>query len=293
MAPSFDGLLVIDKPSGITSRAALDRAAKWFPRNTRIGHTGTLDPLATGVLVVCVGAATRLADYVQAMHKIYRAGITLGATSDSDDADGVITQIADAKAPTRDEIERALATFVGTKPQVPPAYSAAKVAGRRAYSLARKGKEVSLEARPVTIERIDVLEFAYPCLDITVACGKGTYIRSLARDLGQLFGCGGYIASLRRLSIGAFRDSDALPLDAAASEARARLLPMWRAVQETPPLVLRDEEAAKLVRGQQVHVALPDAPVLAVRDAGGDILALIEVREGVAKPLKVLSGAVS
>lgn len=295
MASTIDGLLVIDKPTRITSRAAVDRAASWFPHHTRIGHTGTLDPLATGVLVLCVGVATRLTEYVQAMHKVYRAGVIFGATSDTDDADGVITETADARAPTRDDIERALATFIGTTSQVPPAFSAAKVAGRRAYALARKGKEVTLEARPVTIDRIDVLDYAYPRLDIVVGCGKGTYIRSLARDLGNLLGCGGYIASLRRVSIGAFTEKDAISLDETASAARARLLPTWRAVQQAEPRVLRDDEAAKLVRGQQVRLATtaPDAPALAVRDSAEEMLAIVEVRDGMAKPIKVLTGAVS
>src|SRR5262249_27852927 len=149
-----DGLLVLDKPSGITSRDAIDRAARWFPRRTKVGHTGTLDPLATGVLVVCVGATTRLAEYVQAMTKTYRSTFHLGATSDTDDADGTVTPVPGARAPARGEVEGALRGLVGAVEQVPPAYSAAKVTGQRAYALARQGEEVQLAARVVQVYAI-------------------------------------------------------------------------------------------------------------------------------------------
>ena len=143
--PPFDGLLVLDKPGGVTSRDAVDRALHWFPRGTRVGHTGTLDPLATGVLVLCLGAATRLAEYVQRMSKTYRAGVRLGARSDTDDADGAVTAV-DGAAPDAAALAAALAGFVGAIDQTPPAFSAAKVAGRRAYDLARQGQEVDLRA---------------------------------------------------------------------------------------------------------------------------------------------------
>jgi tRNA pseudouridine55 synthase len=175
-------LLVIDKPAGMTSRAVVDHAQRWFPPRTRLGHTGTLDPLATGVLVLCVGAATRLAEYIQRMPKTYRAGIALGARSDTDDADGHITPVPDATPPGRAELVETLRGFVGTLDQVPPAFSAAHVDGRRAYDLARRGAEVSLTPRPVTIHVIDLERYEYPHLELNVACGKGTYIRSLARS---------------------------------------------------------------------------------------------------------------
>src|SRR5947209_7070555 len=188
-----DGLLVLDKPGGMTSRAAVDRALRWFPRRTRIGHTGTLDPLATGVLVLCLGAATRLTEYVQRMAKTYRSTFLLGARSDTDDADGTITPVAGATPPGGGAVVEALASFVGTIEQVPPAFSAAKVTGRRAYDLARAGQNVDLAPRPVTIYGIDLLACAYPRLELEVHCARGTYIRALARDLGARLGCGGYI----------------------------------------------------------------------------------------------------
>ena len=203
--PDLAGLLVIDKPTGMTSRTAVDRASGWFPRKTRIGHTGTLDPLASGVLVLCIGLATRLTEYVQCMSKVYRAGVTFGASSNTDDAEGAVTPTPHVLVPARQDVERALASFVGAIQQVPPAYSAAMVSGRRAYDLARQGKEVSLTPRTVVVHAIDVLGYEYPHLEIEVRCGKGTYIRSLARDLGEELGCGGFIASLRRLAVGCFQ----------------------------------------------------------------------------------------
>ncbi len=294
MDTDFNGLLVIDKPPGITSRAVVDRAAAWFPRKTRIGHTGTLDPLATGVLVLCLGTATRLTEYVQHMSKVYRAGILLGATSDTDDADGTITPTSNAAIPERTHLEQALGAFVGNIEQVPPAYSAAKVAGQRAYSLARKGKDVSLAPRTVRIDRIDIVNFAYPRLEITVHCGKGTYIRSLARDLGRALHCGGYITSLRRLAIGAFTESEAISIDADAAMARPRLLPSWRAVQNHEPERWSDEELAKLRQGQGVPFpqgVYVDGAEFAVADDAGRTVAVVEIVEQWARPIKVLLGS--
>src|SRR5437773_9471835 len=148
---SFHGLLVVDKPGGMTSRDVVNRAQGWFPRGTRVGHTGTLDPLATGVLVLCVGVATRLTEYVQAMPKTYRAGLVLVARSDTDDADGIIIPTPNAAVPELAQLQASLRGFVGDIDQVPPAFSAAKVQGRRAYDLARQGDETPLAARRLPI----------------------------------------------------------------------------------------------------------------------------------------------
>src|SRR5262245_17587642 len=192
----LNGLLVLDKPAGLTSRDAVDRAQRWLPRGVKVGHAGTLDPLATGVLVLCLGSATRLVEYVQRMGKTYRSVFRLGGTSDSDDADGAITPVEGAKDPGRDAVAAALAAFVGQLTQVPPAYSAAKVAGRRSYDLARGGESVDLKPRTVEVYGIDLLRYAWPEAEVEVRCGKGTYIRSLARDLGRQLGCGGYVQTL-------------------------------------------------------------------------------------------------
>jgi tRNA pseudouridine55 synthase len=219
-APTFHGLVVLDKPGGMTSRDAVDAALRWFPRGTRVGHTGTLDPLATGVLVLCVGSATRLTEYVQQMAKTYRTTVRLGARSDTDDADGTVTPVDVLHPPQREELENCLQTFLGEIEQVPPAFSAAKVTGRRAYDLARQGREVALEARRVRIDGIDVLRYEYPEADLEVRCGKGTYIRSLARDVGERLGCGGLVQVLRRTRVGPFQAADAVSLEADAATAR-------------------------------------------------------------------------
>ena len=291
MPSGFDGLLVIDKPAGMTSRDVVNRVQRWFPLRTRIGHTGTLDPLATGVLVLGVGVATRLTEYVQRMSKVYAAGITLGASSDTDDADGKIVPTLDAKTPTGDEIRQALDSFLGKIEQVPPLYSAAKVTGRRAYDLARQGQEFSLAPRPVTIHAIDMVTFAYPHLEIVVRCGKGTYIRSLARDLGRQLGCGGYIASLRRSQVGCFHEADALSLDIAPGEVQKRLLPIAHAVSELPRVTLDAGEAARLLHGLRIRSSIPLTGEVAVFGEEGRLLAIAEAAEGMLHVHKNLIGA--
>lgn len=290
-ASPFHGLLVLDKPGGLTSRDAVNRAQRWFPRGTKLGHTGTLDPLATGVLVLCVGAATRLAEYVQRMEKEYSAGIRLGARSDTDDADGTLTPAMVESPPDRAAVERALREFIGEIEQVPPAYSAAKVTGQRAYDLARRGEDVSLQARPVHIYAITVLAYEYPHLKLDVRCGKGTYIRSLARDLGERLGCGGYIETLRRTRVGPFTAEAAVSLDVVVAEARARLLPAAAAVAELPRLELSAEEIARLRQGQAVRLpparAAPELEV-AVFDTKGALLAVACVEGAQVRPVKVL-----
>jgi tRNA pseudouridine55 synthase len=248
----FDGLLVLDKPGGITSRDAVNRAQGWFPRGTRLGHTGTLDPLATGVLVLCIGSATRLAEYVQRMYKTYRTRLLLGARSDTDDADGTITPAAVDRPPNLEEVTTAVQALVGETDQLPPAYSAAKVAGRRAYDLARRGQDVRLEPRRVCVHGIDLLAFAYPHLELEVRCGKGTYIRSLARDLGERLGCGALVQTLRRTRVGPFDQADALALEAEAATARVRLRPVAAAVGRLPRLEVTAEQAGRLRQGQAI-----------------------------------------
>ena len=270
--PPLDGLLVLDKPGGVTSRDAVDRALRWFPRGTRIGHTGTLDPLATGVLVLCLGAATRLAEYVQRMGKTYRAGLRLGARSDTDDADGAVTPVEAASAPDAAAVAAGLAGLVGAIDQTPPAFSAAKVAGRRAYDLARQGRDVDLQPRKVHIYGIDVLKYEYPWLDLEVRCGKGTYIRSLARDLGERLGCGGLVQTLRRTRVGPFAAEDAVPLDADAASARSRLRPVEEAVAELPRVVLSEGDVRRLRLGQAVPLARGEGET-AVFDGAGRLVA--------------------
>jgi tRNA pseudouridine55 synthase len=288
--PSSDlhGLLVLDKPIGLTSRDAVDRALRWFPRETRIGHTGTLDPLASGVLVLCIGHATRLTEYVQDMTKTYLADVMLGGRSATDDAEGPITPVQVTRPPDRADLAEALTAFVGVIEQTPPAFSAAKVAGRRAYDLARRGTAVELAPRSIRIDAIDVLVFDYPHLQVEVHCGKGTYIRSLARDLGERLACGGYLIALRRTRVGPFTPAEAVPLDADAATARARLLPPAAAVAGLPRMTASTDQIARLRHGQPIvtTVAEVHAEVSVFDDS--DNLVAITVADGRSlRPAKV------
>jgi tRNA pseudouridine55 synthase len=299
-SPPFHGLLVVEKPSGLTSRDVVDRALRWFPRGTRIGHTGTLDPLATGVLVLCVGSATRLAEYVQDMAKTYRARLILGARSDTDDADGTVEYLSFRELPPdRAAVAHCLREFIGAIDQVPPAYSAAKVSGRRAYDLARGGEEVALKPRRVWIYGIDLLAYDYPHLDLRVLCGKGTYIRSLARDLGTRLGRGAVVEALRRMRVGPFDEANALRLEVEAATARSALLPVSAAVAELPHVTLGPAEVARLRQGQGVPlggVTIPSGPTAdpgaaAVFDPAGTLVAVVAVdrRARLLRPEKVLA----
>jgi len=249
---SGHGLVVIDKPRGITSRDVVNRLQGIFPPNTRLGHTGTLDPLATGVLVICVGSATRLGEYVQRMKKTYEGRLRLGARSDTDDTEGTIEAMKVSQPPAKDSVNQALQSFVGEIKQIPPVYSAAKVIGRRAYDLARAGREISLRPRTVHIHALDLLAYDYPWLDIEVCCGKGTYIRSLARDLGDRLGCGALVESLRRTRVGVFDLSLAHPLPSASLEISKHLLPLAWAVSDLPRVNLQEAEIAHIRQGQRV-----------------------------------------
>lgn len=268
---AYHGLLVLDKPRGLTSRDAVDRAQRWFPRGTKLGHTGTLDPLATGVLVLCVGAATRLAEYVQQMRKVYTTTIALNCRSTTDDTDGEVETLDfPPPHPDRAAIERCLQTFLGEIEQVPPAYSAAKVSGRRAYDLARKGEAVELAPRRVCVHGIDVLAYAWPMLELRVHCGKGTYIRSLARDLGTSLGRAGLVEVLRRERVGPFTHAEALSLDADPTTVRGRLLPLEAAIAELPRLEVTAAAATALRHGKSIPLPRASCPAAAEEVAAFD-----------------------
>lgn len=275
------GLLNLNKPIGVTSRDVVDRIARPL-RKTKVGHAGTLDPLASGVLVVCVGGASRLIEYVQRMPKTYRARVRLGASSDTDDADGAVVEAVEPPVPTEPELRAALATQVGTIDQVPPGFSAIKVAGRRAYDLARAGQEVALKARPVTITRVELLGYDWPHADLEIDCGSGTYIRSIARDVGRMLGCGGLIAVLTRTRIGPFTIEEALDpagLDRAA--ILGRLLPPIEAVAGLPRVRLSEDQAEAIRRGRAVAVEplLPPGEAAAIAP-DGSLLAIGESVDG-------------
>ncbi len=214
----IEGIIVVDKPIGFSS---MDVCAKirgklragGAPKRVKVGHGGTLDPLATGVLVVLIGKATKRCDEVMAGVKEYRTTVDLSQVSTTDDLEGEKTLVMPEVVPDREAIEHACAKWVGAVEQTPPAYSAIKVNGKRAYALARKGEKVELKARTVQIDSITVVDYAWPMLVIDVVCGKGTYIRSLGKDIGAQVGAGGMLTALRRTRVGFFRIESAVQLE--------------------------------------------------------------------------------
>ena len=208
---AISGVLVVDKPVGMTSHDVV-QAIRNGTNLRRAGHTGTLDPRASGVLVILVGPAVRLSEYVSASDKRYQAIIRLGGRTDTFDADGKVTPTTQPVNVTEQQFEDVLKTFVGEIEQTPPPYSAVKVQGRKAYEMARKGEEVELEPRKITVHHLEVLEWAPPEVVIDVHCSSGTYVRSLANDLGEKLGCGAYLVGLRRTKSGRFSFRDAVPL---------------------------------------------------------------------------------
>ncbi len=228
-ASLVDGFLLIDKPAGVTSHDVVATIRRRLQTRdsrpkTRVGHAGTLDPMATGLLIVGVGPATkRLGDFLK-LSKTYEAEITLGATSDTDDAEGVIREMPNSPCPMpkRDTVTHVLHALTGTLEQVPPAYSAVKIRGIAAYRRARRGEPVTLKPRRVTVSRMELLAYRFPTLRVRWTVSAGTYIRSLARDLGQALGTGAYLSALRRTAIGPHRVADALPLATLSRETILR-----------------------------------------------------------------------
>jgi tRNA pseudouridine55 synthase len=300
MMRRHDGILVLDKPRGLTSRDALNKAWKWLPRGTRIGHAGTLDPMATGVLLACVGRGTRLVEFLHHLPKTYRADILFGARSTTDDADGDITPVPLPPDPGAEAFTCLLASFTGDIMQAPSAVSAVKVAGQRAYHLARKGREIDLPPRPVRIDGIQLLRFSWPEATIRVHCGKGTYIRSIGRDLGAALGTAAYLTDLCRERVGDFTQADAIPLDTPAPQALQRMQPLARAIQAMPRFEIAGETLDRLLQGQKptrdqllaLGADLPELPtdqLLALLHQG-ELKLLAHWRDGQLRPRKVFLG---
>lgn len=216
--PPFAGILLVDKPYRLSSTSIVAVCKRRFinsgePRSTKVGHGGTLDPLASGLMIILYGKATKLCDRIMAGRKRYTATIDLSRSSDTDDLEGVITGVPVSTPPTLDQVHAALANFRGVIMQRPPVHSAIWVDGKRSYDLARAGKATELKLRPVEIHEMNLVEYAWPFLTIDVACGKGTYIRSLARDIGATLGVGGMLTALRRTEVAPFHVKDAYHLD--------------------------------------------------------------------------------
>jgi len=267
------GFVNVNKPTGPTSFSAVAAVRRQVTRGVKVGHAGTLDPFASGVLVICVGPATRLTSYVQASHKRYLAGVTLGATSNTDDTEGELTLTPNAQAPDAAAVRQAVAQFVGRIEQVPPAFSAVHIDGRRAYHLARKGHVLDIPARPVTIYSMEVVRYAWPEIAIDVRCGGGTYIRSLARDIGAALGVGGYCTSLTRTEVGAFTLDNAI--DLGYTDMTTHIISPRVVLGDMPTVTLSEEQITRIVIGQPV----PCADLPAWPSAGAEEIAMLDVND--------------
>ena len=298
----LDGWLIVDKPQGLTSTDIVNRVRRLFDAQ-KAGHGGTLDPLATGLLPVAFGAATKTVPYVMDGTKLYRFTLRFGEARDTDDADGQVTETSDAR-PSDDAIRAALPAFRGDIMQVPPVFSAIKVAGERAYDMAREGRAPVLEPRPARVDRFELIERPDPDHAVfEVASGKGVYMRSLARDLARACGTVGHIAALRRLRVGPFLEDQAIPLDQIRTGENGEpapanlLLKVETALGDIPALALNPPEIVALRQGQAISlVALmgripeeadPDGGTVRATDRGR-VVALCRLEDGMLRPERVL-----
>ena len=272
---SIDGLLLVDKPAGMTSHDIV-LAARRALGERRVGHAGTLDPFATGLLVLLVGRATRLLPYVEGDPKVYAATIQFGTETDTDDLHGVVTR--EAPPPTDVDVGGAIAQLTGEIDQLPPAYSAKRVAGRRAYEVARSGDVPALRPVRVRVDEWRVVERRGPELDVVITCGAGTYIRALARDLGRLAGSAAHLVALRRLRSGPLRVEDAGSVEALRA-GRTHVLPPHRALGATPVQALDDADVQRVARGQDVDARVDGSRAALTHGATGALVALA-VRRG-------------
>ena len=254
-----DGWVILDKPVGMTSTHAVSRLKRLFNAK-KAGHAGTLDPLASGLLPVAFGEATKTVPFVQDGMKAYRFTVRWGVETDTDDADGKPVETSDLR-PAPDAIMELLPAFTGTILQTPPAYSALKIAGERAYDLARDGEVVTLAPRTVTIHSLVFVEDGGDYGIFEASCGKGTYVRALARDLGRLLGCYGHIETLRRTRVGPYGEADLRTLDTVGEDPGAALLRIETALSELPSVIVDHSNAARLRRGQSLILRGRDAPV--------------------------------
>ncbi len=295
--PAFSGILVVDKPAGWTAHDVVARVRR-LTGERRVGHAGTLDPAATGVLPVCVGEATKIVEYLSAHGKVYLAAVLLGTTTDTDDLDGWVIEEGNALDISLAIVRAALPRFIGEITQIPPAYSAIHIGGQRAYALARAGKAVTVPARHVRIHRLALVAWAAPLAWLVVDCGAGTYIRALARDLGQALGCGATLARLIRLRSGPFRLCEAWSLDelAALPDLRAA----WpriavhpdAALADWPALLLDDPAARDWAQGKAIPDSRArDGTMIRAYDATGAWRGIGVGTEGTWRPKKVVRTA--
>jgi len=286
------GILLVDKPQGVTSHDVVARARRLLSTR-KVGHAGTLDPMATGLLLLGVDSATRLLTYLVGLDKEYTATIRLGVATDTDDAEGEVVATRDASGVTDAAITAGIGELTGAIEQVPSTFSAIKVDGRRAYDRARSGEQVQLSARPVTIHAFELLASRRDGdavdLDVRVACSSGTYIRALARDLGTGLGVGGHLTALRRTRVGPFAVADAVQLPDPREHPEAvvpeLLEPADVAAQLFPVVHLDADQTRDLAHGKRVELDEPDTDLAAALTPDGRLAALIELRRGRARVL--------
>lgn len=283
---AISGILVVDKPVGLTSHDVV-QIIRSGTGIRRAGHTGTLDPRASGVLVVLIGPAVRLSEFVSATDKRYQAILRLGSTTDTYDAAGHFTRQSSAPVNvTEEKFEEALKQFIGEIEQTPPPFSAVKVHGRKAYEMARQGEEVELAPRKIQVYHLEVLEWAPPEVVIDVHCSSGTYVRSLANDMGNVLGCGAYLVGLRRTKNGRFSLRDATPLRKLQEAFQAGnwyqfLIPAAEALADWPAIELNPDEVEEVTHGHRVKAA-PDAKPGLVRGVSmaGELIAIMDLAQG-------------
>ena len=275
----FTGVIPVDKPVGVSSRHVVDVVARALSMKS-VGHAGTLDPLASGVVIVCVGHATKLVDYVHELPKHYAATFLLGRSSPSDDFETPIEEEADPVRPSDAEIEVAAGAFRGDILQRPCDYSAVHVDGKRAYRLARKGRPVVLNSKPVRIDRLAITSYDWPRLAVEIECSSGTFVRALGRDLAESLGTRAVMESLVRTAVGPFACAASIPLDAITPDtARASLLPAAAAIAHLPSEVLGEDVLASAVRGGLVPLSEGTAPAVAALDASGQLIGILKQLE--------------
>lgn len=275
----ISGVIVVDKPLGMSSHDVVQVIRKGSGLR-RAGHTGTLDPRATGVLVVLVGPAVRLSEYVSAADKRYQATLRLGSATDTYDSEGKVTHSGKVKV-TEEEFAELLKRFTGEIEQVPPPYSAVKLQGKKAYELSRKGEAVDLKPRKIHVYRLEILEWDLPDVTIDVMCSSGTYVRSLAHDIGNVLGCGAHLIGLRRTKSGRFTLRDATPLDELKNafikgDWYKYLIPAAEALSDWAAVELNSEQLLKIRHGHRIPAA-PDAPQMARGvNEQGELVAVLE-----------------
>ena len=281
---AIDGVLLVDKPSGVTSHDVVAVARRALGTK-RIGHTGTLDPFATGLLVLLVGRGTRLAQYVAGEPKVYDATIVFGAETTTDDFTGDTTRVG--ALPEPDDVDRAIQSLTGPLLQTPPDYSAKQVAGRRAYAAARAGTPLELEPVSVVVHSWRIRHRTASQLDVTIACGGGTYVRALARDLGRAASSAAHLTALRRVRSGPFDVADAVFMDDLDRDRAATLWPLRSAIPHLPTQRLGDEDLARVRHGNSVAIRV-DAPLAAVVDADDNLVAIARSENGMLRPCLVM-----